>query len=138
MPLYFDKNSIPIKNLSSVNYNDLKDIPTINGILLVGDLTLSDLGINNSDKVCDCTNNVSKEELDQAINSLNIPKKLSELEIDIELLTEIPAYYVTQEQLSHVLTGHYVSKTDYDKNNETLLNRITELENRIVALENKQ
>lgn len=64
------------------NYNNLENKPSINGVELVGDKSLKDLGI----------------EFDVDVD---IPTKISELENDSGYITSIPEEYVTDEELNN-------------------------------------
>lgn len=64
----------------SSNYNELTNKPSINGILLSGNKTTSDLGIS-------------------------IPTKTSELTNDSGFITSVPSEYITETELSSAISG---------------------------------
>lgn len=76
--------SLPLEQtpMASNNYNDLQNLPQINGVTLKGDKSLSDLGIDIPTKTSDLTNDSG------FITASDLPTKTSDLINDSDFTTK--------------------------------------------------
>ena len=126
------------------SYNDLTDKPTLNGVEIKGNITSEELGIENGitphigengnwfigeedtgvQANIDLTPYATTEELNQAINTINIPTKISELTNDSEFITN------TVDNL----TNYYKKSETYTQTEvNQLINAITTLNIEVVS-----
>ena len=115
--------------IGQTSYNDLTDKPTINGILIKGDITLpqkqvdwneldteSELYIKNKPNISKVGKSNNYEDLD---NKPDIPNKLSQLDNDCEFITG--ENYYNKDEVNSLI--------NHDIDLEPINNRITSLEN---------
>lgn len=133
--LYFD-NNIPQINFESldndlqfesvqtvigggdINYNDLPNKPSINGVELVGNKTTEDLGIEAGKEVYIGIDEPSGEEviwIDPNGEADVIPTKTSQLVNDSGFITEIPNEYAKKTDIPDV--SNFITKDVNDLTN---------------------
>lgn len=103
-----EENIVIYSGEGTSDYEQLINKPSINGILLMGDKTLDELGIKNG-----------VTSYNELTDKPTIPTKTSELENDKGFITEIPSEYITEEELN---TKGYITEIPTEYITEEKLN----------------